>query len=194
MRWNLLAACSAISLLAVSLLSLPLTAMADPVTIVSIAGGDDGGFVDVFSMTDWDQLATTDPSNTSDDVTCVSSSGVTGQMCFQGKNGAASDIDIIDNPSWWQYTHGNVFVTNKSWIEILLPPQTLAVSLWVGASFSGNAWIQSFGSDGFTTTRVSFGVGVDNTAGYGIYSDGCSYITKIILEPADWGFGNVSVS
>ena len=176
-------------LFAMLLLAPPFAANADPITIVGIAGGDDGGMVDVYTMTDWEQQA-----ESAGPVNCVSSVGHTGQMCFQGENGAASDISIENDPTWWEYTHGNVYVTNQSWIEILLPPNTLAVSLWVGASFSGNAWIQSTDANGFMTTRQYFGVGVDNTSGFGIYSDGCSYINKIIVEPSDWGFGNISVS
>jgi len=170
------------------------SANADPITINPITGGDDGGNVGGYAMTDWDQQVTTDPTNSADDVDCVTSAGVDGDMCFYGRYDTESDIDIINNPWWWQYEHGNVYVTNKNWIEIVLPQDTMALSLWVGASFSGHAWIESVSSDGFTTARTEFYVNPQNTAGYGIYSDGCTNITRVIVEPADWGFGNLSIN
>jgi len=173
---------------------LPVSALAVPITIVPIAGDDDGGWVDTYAMTDVAQFAPTDVGNTADDVDCVPSP-ISGDICFQGRYGAASDIDIVDNPTWWQYTQGNVYVTNKSWIEIILPEYTQAVSFWVGASFTGRAWVQATNEGGVSTDRYRFSVGAGNTSGYGAYvSEGCSYLTKIILEPADWGFGNLSIN
>ncbi|MDJ0757858.1 MAG: PEP-CTERM sorting domain-containing protein [Woeseiaceae bacterium] len=189
------------------------TAAADPIVIDYLGDGvsDDGGNVGGYSMTDIDQQANTDPGNTTDDVSCINSTGVTGtvsangssgNICFQGQGGTLSDIDIIDNPirngtAWWQFpTQGNVYVTNKNWIEILLPENTFAVSLWVGASFNGSAWIGAYNTDGdYVQTAPNFSVGPGKTKGYGVYAgDSCSALTKIIVEPKDWGFGNLSIS
>ena len=185
-------------------------ALADPIVITPIGGSDDGGTVGGYSMTDIDDQSDTDPNDSSDDVTCINSSGVggtvsvdgsSGNICFTGQGSKVSDIDIVEDPvrngdHWWQYpTQGDVYVTNHNWIEILLPPNTRAVSLWVGASFNGLAWIGAYNNHGDYVQTSNFSVGSGNTKGYGVYSkDSCSAITKIIVEPADWGFGNLSIN
>jgi hypothetical protein len=185
------------TVLSVALLGFSGAAGATPISITEINGSTDGGSVGGFTTVDWETELTTDTALASDDVDCIDSAGVTGNICFQGKNGADSDIDIVNDPAWWQYTaeHDNVFVTNQSWIELILPDNTLALALWVGASFNGSAWIGAYDSNGnYVQTVPNFSVGPGNTSGYGISTDGCSYITKVIVEPEDWGFGNLSIS
>ena len=185
-------------------------AVADPIVITLIDGGDDGGEVGGYSMTDIVDQDDTDPTDTSDDVTCINSPGIegtasvdgsVGNICFTGQGSKVSDIDVVEDPvrngdHWWGFPdQGDVFVTNQNWIEILLPPNTRAVSLWVGASFNGLAWIGAYNEHGDYVQTKNFVVGSGNTKGYGVYSsDSCTALTKIIVEPVDWGFGNLSIN
>ncbi|MEM1173862.1 MAG: hypothetical protein AAGI27_03530 [Pseudomonadota bacterium] len=171
------------------------SALADPIKIVDFDdNAGDGGYVGGYQT----ELLT----DTSIEGDCVESpTAVGGDVCFQGKDGAASDVSYVKigngegEVDWWQYAHGGVFVTNQRWIEILLPAHTRAFSVWVGASFSGRAWVQA--SDGtYYTHRPKFGVGPGNTSGYGFHTSAheCTSLTKIIIDPDDWGFGNMSIN
>ena len=167
-------------------------ATADPIVITPIAGSDDGGDVGGYSMTD---VTDTSLTRQADNATDCIDSPISGEICFTGQNGSASDLEVQSSPSWWQFNPEDVFVTNLNWIEILLPANTRAVSLWVGASFQGQAWVQA--SDGsYTTLREHFSVGSGTTSGYGFHTSpgNCTAITKIIIEPQDWGFGNLSIN
>lgn len=186
-------------LLAIAAL-LPLTAMATPIVIDPIPGGDSGGTLGGYALTDFANPDPTDSNNPADDYHCVASP-ISGQLCFEDKHGNPEGMDASD-PAWWEWDgtpgpdHQNVYTTDISWIELILPENTRAFSFWVGASFSGRAWIQAFDRDnGFSTQRVHFGIGPDNTSGYGVYSsDGCSAISRVIVEPDNWGVGNFSIN
>lgn len=168
------------------------TAAADPIVITPIGGGDDGGDVGGYAMTD---VTDTTLTRQADDKTDCIDSPEHGEICFTGQDGSASDLEVQASPSWWEYTPEDVFVTHLNWIEILLPPKTRAVSLWVGASFTGSAWIGAYNEHGQYVQTQNFHVSSGNTKGYGVYSaDSCTAITKIIVEPTDWGFGNLSIN
>ena len=130
-----------------------------------------------------------------------------GQVCFidgdtDPTNGAfGSSIQLVaDDPDWWQWDgspppdHGNIFVVDagRHLVDLILPANTRAFSLFVGSSAGGSAWIQAFDDHNNATHREYFGVGNNDTRGYGIYTTGCSSLTRITVEPFQWGFGYFS--
>ena len=173
---------------------LPITAFADPIQVVEIPGGDDGGNVNGYGMTDFAPVS-------GFEVDCIDSP-IEGQVCFEDQYGEALSMFAVDayDEGWWEFDHGNILATGVDWIELILPANTRALSLWVGASFRGNAWIQAFDSVGNDSGIVNFRVGPDGrngygTSGYGIsVADGCNAISRVIIEPRLWGFGNVSIN
>lgn len=180
-----------IRIAAVSLL-LPCVAFAGPITIESIDGDSDGGSLGGYDMTAFTAPETTAEGETITSVDSPIAGG--GTLDFTDMNGDPLGMRAYD-PDWWQYDHGNVYVTSTNWIELLLPAETRAFSFWVGAAFTGRAWIQAFDGTDYSTERVYFGVGDGNTSGYGVYTaDACSSITRIIIEPTDWGTGNFSIN
>ncbi len=177
------------SLLLAALL-LPALAFAGPIIIEPIPGASDGGSLGGYDMTPFAAPGTTGPGETITEV----DSPLGGTLEFTDQAGDPLGMRASD-PDWWQYDHGNVYVTTVNWVEILLPAGTRAFSFWVGASFRGTAWIQAFDGSEYSTERVYFGVGRNNTSGYGAYTtDACSSITRIIVEPSDWGMGNFSIN
>lgn len=167
-------------------------ALADPIAIIPLSGSNDGGELGGYLMSDVTDITLT-ASESIANADCIDSPD-SGEICFTGQDGAASDLEVQESPEWWEYNPEDVFVTNLNWIEVLLPADTRAVSFWVGASFTGRAWVEA--TDGsYTTERYYFGVSPGNTEGVGVYtSDSCASITKIIIEPTDWGFGNLSIN
>ena len=176
----------------VASLLLPCIALAGPIVIEFIDGASDGGSLGSYYMTPFAAPETTGDGVTITSVDSPIAGG--GSLKFTEQNGDPLGMRAYD-PDWWQYDHGNVYVTSTNWIELLLPPETRAFSFWVGASFTGRAWIQAFDGDEYSTERVYFRVGNGNTSGYGAYTtDACSSITRIIIEPTDWGTGNFSIN
>lgn len=171
----------------------PCIALAGPIVIEPIDGASDGGSLGGYDMTPFAAPATTGSGETITSVDSPIADG--GTLEFTDKYGNALGMRAHD-PDWWQYDHGNVYVTSTNWIELLMPAGTRAFSFWVGASFTGSAWIQAFdGTTDTSTERLYFGVGNGNTSGYGVYTaDACSSITRIIIEPTDWGTGNFSIN
>ena len=163
-----------------------LSAHADPIEIVALPGGAHPTTLGGYTMTPF-----AEPSGTSN---CTpSASG--GEVCFQDHDGNSVALPA-DDPWWWEYDgtpapdHGNIFVVHgHNWIDLILPPNTRAFSLFVGASGHGNAWIQAHDSAGNVTPEVHFGVNQNDTSGYGIYTTGCTSLTRITVEPWAWGFG-----
>jgi len=106
----------------------------------------------------------------------------------------------VQDPDWWQYDHDNVFTTDVSWVELIMPEYTRAFSLWVGANMAGRGWIEAVDGDGNTSrqyfggsTGISLGDGA--TPGFGVYTTGsCSTISRIIVEPFEWGTGNFAIN
>lgn len=168
------------------------SANADPIEIVALADGNHpvelGGYV----MTPFDE-----PNGTSD---CTpSASG--GEVCFQDYDGNSIALPA-ESPWWWEYDgtpapdHGNVFVVRgENWIDLILPANTRAFSLFVGASgrsSSDNAWIRAYDDQGNSTDEIDFNVSRYDTRGYGVYTTGCTALTRITVEPFEWGFGYFS--
>ena len=148
--------------LAFAAIALPFTALADPIEIVPLNGGTDGGSVGGYLTDPFANTGTTDPTSPGDDIYCVASP-INGDLCFEDKYGNPEGMDASD-PQWWEWDgtpdpdHQNIYTSDISWIEIILPENTRAFSFWVGASFSGNAWFEAFNEDGYTTGRNYFGV------------------------------------
>ena len=173
---------------------LSITAFADPIQVVEIPGDDDGGNVNGYAMTDFA------PVN-GFEIDCIDSP-IEGQICLEDQYGEALSMFAVDafDEGWWEFDHGNILATGVDWIELILPANTRALSLWVGASFRGNAWIQAFDNLGNDSGIVNFRVGPDGrngygTSGYGIsVADGCNSLSRVIIEPRWWGFGNVSIN
>lgn len=165
-------------------------ANADHIEIVPLSGGEHPTMLGGYAMTPFNE-----PSGTSD---CTSSASG-GQVCFEDYYGNSVDLPAYD-PWWWQYDggsdpidHGNIFVVhNHNWIDLILPANTRAFSLFVGASGRGNAWIQAHDDAGNSTPEVHFGVNRNDTSGYGVYATGCNSLTRITVEPWAWGFGYMS--
>lgn len=168
-------------------------AAADPIEIVALPGGDHPDELGGFLMIPFDQPADGYHS-------CVESPSGS-DVCFDDGNGNSISL-LADDPSWWEWDgtpapdHGNVFVvTDRNLVDLILPEGTYAFSLFVGASGDGLAWIQAFNDDtGYSTDRTYFGVGADDTRGYGVYSTDCTAITRITVEPFQWGFGYFSTN
>lgn len=106
----------------------------------------------------------------------------------------------VESPDWWEWDHGNVFTTDVrelNWVELILPADTRALWVYVGASFrNGSGWIEAFDQNNASSGRTHFGrnsdiaFGPNNTPGFGIYSpDACGSVSRVIIEPSDWGFG-----
>ena len=92
----------------------------------------------------------------------ASPSPLGGQVCFvdadtndlNGLPGESISL-FADDPDWWQYDddplntgpdHGNIFVVDagRHVVDLILPANTRAFSLFVGSSAPGSAWIQAF--------------------------------------------------
>lgn len=167
-------------------LGLPLWATADPIEVVPLSGGEHPTSLGPYAMTPFDE-----PNGTGD---CTpSTSG--GEACFFDISGSPLALPA-ESPSWWRYDgspapdHGNVFVVREhNWVRIVLPPQTRAFSLFVGARSNGRAWVQALDNLGNSTDQIHFRVGRNKTRGYGFYTEGCGVLTDIIVDPIDWGFG-----
>ncbi len=166
--------------------SFVLSANADPIEIVPLVGGEHPDTLGGFEMVPF-----AEPSGYS---SCTASASG-GEVCFADREGNSVTLPAYD-PIWWQYDgtpapdHGNIFVVREyDWIDLILPPNTRAFSLFVGASGRGNAWIQAHDDAGNTTPQVHFPVDNNDTRGYGVYTTGCNALTRITIEPWAWGFG-----
>ena len=116
-------------------------------------------------------------------------------VCFEDYWGNNATLTAAA-PPWWEFPgHGNIFVVNGyNWIDIILPANTRAFSLFVGASMPGYAWIQAHDDAKNMTGREYFRVDDQNTSGYGVYATGCNALTKVTVEPWEWGFGYLSIN
>jgi len=188
---------------------LPLSALADPIVVVIDQGENNGtgpadGTLGGYEMTLFDQPAapTSGCAGTGHTEFGVTStlSPIDGQVDFVGQDGTTPlCMSVSNNPDWWQWDHGNVFTTTVNWVELIMPANTRAFSLYVGA-VSGRGWIEGENANG-DTTMMRFGgdSGVDfgwnNTPGFGVYSaDSCSSISRIVIEPWEWGTGHFAIN
>ena len=177
--------------LALSLILFGFAAQADPIEIVALPDGEHPTELGGYVMSPFDEPA--------DGYHTCTESAFENDVCFDDGSGSASVELLADDPYWWEWDettapdHGNIFVvSDRNLVDLILPENTFAFSLFVGASGGGSAWIQAFNDDGYATDRTYFGVGADDTRGYGVYSTGCSAISRITVEPFQWGFGYFS--
>ncbi len=178
------------SIISVSLYTL--SANADPI-IVELEGSTTPDSIGGFTLTPFAEPAAAD---------CVTStaSPVGGNVEFWTQGQAAPLCMKSEDPSWWQYDHGNVFTTSVNWVELILPPGTNAFTLWVGGNRGGSGWIEAFDENDGYSGRTFFGGNTDtpfgpgNSPGYGVYSSGCAAISRIVIEPFRWGTGHFSTN
>ena len=101
----------------------------------------------------------------------------------------------VDTPTWWQHGTDPVYTTNVYWVEIILPANTQAFSFYVGTKWANaRGWWQAFDGDGNHTERLYFSVSKHNTPGFGVWNDSYGTVSRIIVEPYNWGVGDFSIS
>lgn len=188
------------STLLIATLALPFSANANQIIIELLPGGQTPGSINGLGLTPFaepdvplggcgyfENGATSTPSPISGDVQFVTAAG--DPLCM-----------TVQDPAWWQWDHGNVFTTGVPWVELIMPAGTRAFTLFSGANIWGRGWIEGIDSDGNRTrrhfggnTEIPFGPG--STPGFGVYGTGsCSTITRIIIEPFEWGTGNFAIN
>jgi hypothetical protein len=182
-----------LSKLALALLATTFTfsANADPIEVVALDGGAHPDTLGGYEMTPF--VAPADGRHR-----CTPSpSG--GRVCFD--DGSGNRIALVANdPRWWRYDgspspdHGNIFVvTGRSLVDLILPRNTRAISLFTGANGNARAWIRAYDDQHNSTRRINFRIGPNRTQGYGIYTTGCSSLTRVSVDPVfRWGFGYLS--
>ncbi|NOX69215.1 MAG: PEP-CTERM sorting domain-containing protein [Gammaproteobacteria bacterium] len=176
--------------LSITLLLLPFVALADPI-VTTFDGPDAPDELGGFTMTDFAPPAC--PGESCAALAYEAESPIDGSVVFQTRSGDALGMTVYD-PLWWEYDQGNVYTTTVSWVELIMPRNTNAFSFFVGASFFGRGWIEAYDGNG-DTAFTRFRVGPGDTPGFGVFStDACSSITKIIVEPQDWGVGGFSIN
>ena len=142
----------------------------------------------------------------------TSSTGSAGsELNFVDRNGNAIDMmrSTADSQTWWQngetFNYDTFLISGVSWIEIILPENTRAISFNVGANQSASGWLnatsQTTNASGTVTTgKDYFNVGPTNTPGFGISADNnsvdsCTTLTSVVIDPIFiWGFGNFSIN
>lgn len=180
--------------------TVPLFAHADSIVIEVLDGGDTPHTLGGFDLTQFGEPAI--PANGcgpyGDGVTSTASP-IGGNVGFEAQNGSPLCMSVQD-PDWWEWDHGNVFTTNIPWVELVMPSDTRAFSMWVGANMTGRGWIEGVDGIGNSTrtyfggnTGIGFGDGV--TPGFGVYTAGsCGAISRIVIEPFEWGTGNFAIN
>jgi PEP-CTERM motif len=143
-----------------------------------------------FAMTDFP----TDSRGDGTPVTYVDSP-LGGRVEFWSQNQASPIWMTLDlNAAWFPATLGEVYKTGVNWVELILPANTRAFSFSVGASGGGTGWVEAFGDSGRGAYQ-GFSVGPSNTPGFGFATtDACGSISKIVVEPWEWGVGNFAIS
>jgi hypothetical protein len=118
-----------------------------------------------------------------------------GNIEFWTENHGAPLAMTLDKDSgWFPVNLGEVYKTTVSWVELILPENTRAFSFNVGASGSGSGWVQAFDDTGASAYRA-FTLGANDAPGFGFAASGaCGSISKVIVEPWEWGVGNFAIS
>ncbi len=180
-----------ISCSGLALLLLASQALADPIEFVELPDGEHPAMLGPYVMTPF-----AEPTGTG---SCTPSP-LGGQVCFEDIDGNAVELPA-ESPNWWEYDgsptpdHGNIFVVRGlNLIDLILPADTRSFSLFVGASGRGSAWVKAYDDQGNSTEQINFGVNRNNTQGYGFYTTGCSSLTRITVEPWEWGFGYMATN
>lgn len=152
-----------------------------------------------YSMTDftWDNRLSADKV----------SSPLSGRLKFKDKdkNFLSMTISSANELSWWnngESTNYSTYITDETWVKIILPDNTRAFSFNVGANLTStndNAWLKAVSRDGAgQLSKTDFNVNKDNTPGFGIYAENtsgqCHSIKSVIIDPEFWGFGNFSIN
>ncbi len=144
----------------------------------------------MFTMTDF-------PADPRADDTSVQyvDSPLGGSVEFWSMNQAAPLAMTLDkNSGWFPAALGEVYKTSVNWVELILPANTRAFSFSVGASSSGSGWVEGV-DDAGNRAYQAFSLSASNTPGFGFAStDNCGSISKIIVEPWEWGVGNFAIS
>jgi hypothetical protein len=182
------------------------SASATPIKIVPLDGGDQPltlGDHNEYVMKEFAKPLIPHPDDACgpflDGVTSTASP-IHGEVEFQVQGGGSSLCMSVQDPAWWQWDHGNVFTTGVPWVELKMPTDTRAFTLWVGAKWTSRGWIEGLDQNG-DATRTYFGgntdisLGPGQTPGFGVYTTGsCASITRIIIEPFEWGTGNFAIN
>ena len=184
----------------VAALTFWLPANATEIVIEVIGGGENPGELGGFELTTFDEpIIPAGGCGPYNDGVMSTDSPIDGVVQFQTQDGDPLCMSVQD-PDWWEWDHGNVFTTDVPWVELIMPEDTRAFLAWVGGNMTGRGWIEAIDGTGNTTrtyfggnTGIEFGAGA--TPGFGVYTTGsCSTITRIIIEPFDWGTGNFAIN
>ncbi len=186
----------------IAALSISTASNANPIIIEVLDGSTNPDTLGGFELTEFDQVAIPDRADGCGnyyDGVYSTASPISGEVEFETQSGDPLCMSVQD-PWWWGHDHGNVFTTDVSWIELVMPENTRAFSFWVGAKWSGHGWTEADDGNGYTTrtyfggnTGIAFGDG--QTPGFGAYTTGsCSTISRIIIEPFEWGTGNFAIN
>jgi hypothetical protein len=184
----------------IATLSFSAAANATPIVIEVLSGNENPESLGGFTLKEFEQvdIPASGCGNYNDGVFSTASP-FSGDVEFETQNGDPLCMSVQD-PDWWEHDHGNVFTTDINWVELVMPENTRAFSFWVGANMTGRGWIEADDGNGYTTreyfggnTGIAFGDG--QTPGFGAYTTGsCSTITRIIVEPFEWGTGNFAIN
>ncbi|VAW84982.1 hypothetical protein MNBD_GAMMA17-1618 [hydrothermal vent metagenome] len=152
-----------------------------------------------YAMTDFAVVNDTQTGDTSS-----VNAPINGSLTFTDAGGATLDMSrgLADSTSWWVNGETNdydIFTTSVNWVTILLPENTRAFSFNVGSNMSARGWLTATELDGSgIENKHYFGLGANNTPGFGIYADNsqgqCSAITSVTIDPFEWGMGNFSIN
>jgi|TARA_R110000851_G_scaffold87200_3_gene190071 hypothetical protein len=115
------------------------------------------------------------------------------------------DEELASDNSWFNTAPGQdyeVFITNENIITLIMPENTFAFSLNVGANLRtirDNAWLTVAETSGTISEREWFNVSRNNTPGFSFHSTSntvgdCSHISSVTLDPLEWGFGNFAIN
>jgi PEP-CTERM motif len=151
-----------------------------------------------YAMTDFDLVST----GIGTQISTVNSP-LGGSVGIEDENGTVT-LGLADANAWWVNGEAgdyNIFTTSTHTIEIILPENTFAFSFNVGVNTNAGAWFKAYDNTGSYADlgTVSFGLGTNNTPGFGIYADNsngsCSSISRITVDPSFiWGVGNFSIN
>lgn len=132
-----------------------------------------------------------------------------GSLNFLDINGNAVNMtrSTADSDAWWingeSFDYDTFLISGLSWVEIILPENTRAISFNVGANKNARGWLTATSEtdnlNPATTSREYFTLGASNTPGFGIYADNtagsCTSLTSVVIDPIFiWGFGNFSIN
>ncbi len=185
---------------ATAALTLSAASKADPIVIEVLSGSENPATLGGFTLTEFDDVAIpAEGCGPYFDGVYSTASPISGDVKFETQGGDPLCMSVQD-PDWWEHDQGNVFTTSVTWVELIMPENTRAFTLWVGANMTGRGWIEANDGNGYTTRQYFGGstgiaLGDGKTPGFGAYTAGsCSAITRIVVEPFEWGTGNFAIN